>query len=157
MRNGQVISLSGATAWTALTTESFSDFQPGDILLFGLPASTTPFNAYKIVSLCGDGVAKRVAGQGSVAKLSSHRALLAAYPNPFNPTTTISYEIPKGTQVRLSVFDVLGREIQTLVNETKQPGHYQVHFNANNLASGVYLYRIQAGSFTDTKRFVLVK
>ena len=79
------------------------------------------------------------------------------YPNPFNPTTTISFEIPKASNVKLIVYDILGREVQTLVNETKQPGHYDVRFNAHNLASGVYLYRMQAGQFAQSRRFVLVK
>jgi sugar lactone lactonase YvrE len=79
------------------------------------------------------------------------------YPNPFNPTTTIAYSLPKASLVKLTVYDALGREVSTLVNESKQAGRYQATFNAGSLASGTYVYRIQAGNFTDTKRFVLVK
>lgn len=79
------------------------------------------------------------------------------YPNPFNPLTTIVYALPKSTNVRLTVFDVLGREVRTLVNERKQPGRYETTFNATNLASGVYLYRLQAGGFVDTKKLMLVR
>jgi hypothetical protein len=84
-------------------------------------------------------------------------ALNQNYPNPFNPTTTISYEIPKATQVRLTVFDILGREVQTLVNETKQPGRYEEIMNGNRLASGVYVYRLQAASFIETRRALLIR
>jgi Ni,Fe-hydrogenase III small subunit len=79
------------------------------------------------------------------------------YPNPFNPVTNISYSIPKAGNVKLAVYDVLGREIASLVNEYKTAGNYSVSFNAENLASGVYVYRIESGDFTDVKKMMLVK
>jgi hypothetical protein len=79
------------------------------------------------------------------------------YPNPFNPVTNISYAIPKAGNVKLVVYDVLGREVATLVNEVKTPGSYKVMFDASNLASGVYMYRIEAGDFVNTKKMMLVK
>lgn len=79
------------------------------------------------------------------------------YPNPFNPTTTISYEIAKETIVSLKVYDVIGNEIATLVNETKPAGSYQVVFDAANLSNGVYFYKIQAGNFNATKKLILMK
>ncbi|MBN2009213.1 endo-1,4-beta-xylanase [candidate division KSB1 bacterium] len=79
------------------------------------------------------------------------------YPNPFNPTTNIRYSVAAMTNVHLSVFDVLGREVRTLVNEVKSPGEYMVTFNAENLASGVYFYRIHAGSFSATKKLILLQ
>jgi len=79
------------------------------------------------------------------------------YPNPFNPTTTISYEIAKETNVSLKVYDVIGNEIATLVNETKPAGSYQVVFDAANLSNGVYFYKIQAGDFNATKKLILMK
>jgi hypothetical protein len=79
------------------------------------------------------------------------------YPNPFNPTTNISYTIPKAGSVKLVVFDVLGREITTLVNGVKTAGTHVVNFNASSLSSGVYFYRIEAGDFTTTKKMMLVK
>jgi hypothetical protein len=84
-------------------------------------------------------------------------ALSQNYPNPFNPTTTITYEIPKALQVRLTVYDILGREVQTLVNEMKQPGRYETTFNASKLASGVYLYRLRAGGFVGTKKLLVIR
>lgn len=79
------------------------------------------------------------------------------YPNPFNPTTTISFEIPTASPVTLTIVDILGREVETLVDETKQPGHYDVQFNAIRLASGVYLYRLQAGSYMRTRKLCLIR
>ncbi len=92
------------------------------------------------------------------------------YPNPFNPTTTIAYSIPtslnppfakggntRGTLVTLKVYDVLGREIATLINKNQNPGSYQVNFNASSLSSGIYYYRLKVGEFTITKKMVLAK
>ncbi len=80
------------------------------------------------------------------------------YPNPFNPTTVISYGLPKSGQVKLVVYDILGQVVQTLVNnEFKEAGTYKINFYANNLASGVYFYKIDAGDFTSVKKMLLVK
>ena len=79
------------------------------------------------------------------------------YPNPFNPVTTISYYLPQEEFVILKVYDILGREVATLVNEEKHAGNYKVVFNGNNLSSGVYFYRLQAGSFVSTKKIILMK
>jgi enterochelin esterase-like enzyme len=79
------------------------------------------------------------------------------YPNPFNPVTKIKYTIPKAEFVSIKVFDILGGEIATLVSEEKQTGNFEVEFNGSNLASGIYVYRMQAGNFTDAKKFVLIK
>lgn len=83
--------------------------------------------------------------------------LLQNYPNPFNPTTTINYHIAEVGNVQLIIYDILGREVSTLINEVKEPGKYEVKFNGSNLSSGVYFYRLKTGSFIDTKKFVLVK
>jgi hypothetical protein len=85
------------------------------------------------------------------------------YPNPFNPITTIKYQIPKLSFVTLKVYDVLGSEIITLVNEEKPVGSYQIEFDATILSSGIYFYRLQvytpgrAGSFVETKKMVLLR
>lgn len=83
--------------------------------------------------------------------------LSEAYPNPFNPSTVINYSIPQLGFVTLKVYDLIGREVATLVDEEKSTGDYEVEFDGSNLSSGVYFYRIQAGSFTDTKKFILLK
>jgi len=79
------------------------------------------------------------------------------YPNPFNPTTKINFAIPKQGFVNLKIYDVLGREVRTLVSEVKTPGNYIVDFNAEELSSGVYFYKLSAGNFTDVKRMMLIK
>jgi beta-glucanase (GH16 family) len=79
------------------------------------------------------------------------------YPNPFNPSTAIRYQVSATSAVRLAVFDMLGRQVATLVNERQAAGSYQVTFNAANLASGTYFYRLQAGAFTETRKMMLVK
>ena len=79
------------------------------------------------------------------------------YPNPFNPTTNISYALPCSGLVQIKVFNLLGKEIATLINEEKKAGTYKINWNAANLPSGVYLYRIQAGSFIQTKKMILLK
>tara|TARA_R110000868_G_scaffold259361_6_gene517371 strand:- start:18433 stop:24132 length:5700 start_codon:yes stop_codon:yes gene_type:complete len=79
------------------------------------------------------------------------------YPNPFNPSTNIEYSTPKSGLVRLQIFDITGRLISSLVNETKQAGTYQVTFDAGNLASGLYIYRLQVANIVITKKMTLVK
>ena len=89
------------------------------------------------------------------------------YPNPFNPTTMINYSVPKTSLVTIKVYDILGKEIATLVNEEKSAGNYSVQFSANggyasgrnggNLSSGIYFYRMQSGNYSQTKKLVLLK
>jgi hypothetical protein len=79
------------------------------------------------------------------------------YPNPFNPTTIITYSIPTNSDVRLTVYDILGRVVKVLVNEKKGPGVYTASLNGGQLASGVYFYRLVAGSFVQTKKMLLLK
>ncbi len=101
--------------------------------------------------------------------LATEFQLYQNYPNPFNPTTTIKYEIPVGVKsktgdvkhgmktVKLTVYDVLGREVATLVNKRQSPGRYSVTFNAFNLPSGLYFYKLTAGEFSQTKKMILMK
>ena len=79
------------------------------------------------------------------------------YPNPFNPSTIIKYEIPKSTFVILSIFDLLGREITTLINQVQNAGYHEITFNAKNLSSGIYIYQIQAGEFSQIRKMLLMK
>ncbi|QKJ97892.1 MAG: T9SS type A sorting domain-containing protein [Ignavibacteriota bacterium] len=90
-------------------------------------------------------------------------SLSDAYPNPFNPTTTIRYEIGEYGYVSLKVYNILGIEVATLVNEEKQAGNYEVEFNSVetshdlSLPSGIYLYQLKVGSYSETKKMVLLK
>jgi hypothetical protein len=79
------------------------------------------------------------------------------FPNPFNPVTRINYSVPKQSLVSIKVFDILGREVALLVSENLKPGYYSVDFNGLNFASGVYFYKMEAGTFNDVKRLILIK
>ncbi len=83
--------------------------------------------------------------------------LFQNYPNPFNPITTIRFEIPTSSVVNLKIYDVLGREIETLLNEVKEAGTYEVEFDGSQLASGIYFYRLTSGQFTSVKKLILLK
>jgi hypothetical protein len=97
-------------------------------------------------------------------EVPSEYLLKQNYPNPFNPSTKIRFEVmrsPTGTfgddMVTLVVYDVMGREVQTLVNERLQPGIYETTFNGEGLSSGIYFYRMRAGGYTETKRMMLIR
>ncbi|OGU52993.1 MAG: hypothetical protein A2315_01145 [Ignavibacteria bacterium RIFOXYB2_FULL_35_12] len=87
----------------------------------------------------------------------SEFALNQNYPNPFNPSTTINYQLAQKSVVELKVYDMLGKEIVTLVNEVQDAGYYKIQFDAVNYSSGIYFYQIKTGNFTETKRMVLIK
>jgi len=79
------------------------------------------------------------------------------YPNPFNPSTTIQYAIKERSSVELVLYDILGREVKVLVNKEQDAGYFKINFNAGDLATGIYFYRLQAGSFVETKKMILLK
>jgi len=79
------------------------------------------------------------------------------YPNPFNPSTIINWQLPESKFVTLIIYDVLGNEVVSLINEEKPAGNFEVEFNASALSSGIYYYRIKAGEFTDIKKMILLK
>ena len=79
------------------------------------------------------------------------------YPNPFNPSTTIRFQVPNSSFVNLKMYDIIGNEVATLVNERKPAGSYEVEFNAANLSSGIYFYKLQTGAFVETKKMILLK
>lgn len=150
----------GNTSWTAestvysspvpgMTWTQYQDLQTGCSFSAGSSQTNRPNICMQMNILTGT----QQIGQ-MIPRVYS---LSQNYPNPFNPVTSIKYSIPKQSLVRLVVYDILGREITTLVNEMKQPGNYNVSFDASGYASGVYFYRIQAGDFTDVKKMVLIK
>ncbi len=103
--------------------------------------------------------ATEVSGEGTTLKAFK---LFQNYPNPFNPTTKIKYSVPsnvnhRASNISLKVYDVLGREIATLVNEEKLAGEYEVQFDGSGLPSGIYFYQLKAGEYVETKKFVLMK
>ena len=104
------------------------------------------------------GTITSVEGDPSLADGRVERFSLAQnYPNPFNPSTLIRYEIPSAVNVKLVVYNLLGQEVRTLVNEMQAPGAHTIRFDGSTLASGMYLYRLQAGKFTEVRKMVMVK
>ena len=93
----------------------------------------------------------------NLASVPASYLLEQNYPNPFNPTTKINFSIPKQGLVTLKIFDILGKEVMTLMNEQKPAGNYEVNFNAANFASGVYFYKLESGDFNNIKRMILLK
>ncbi len=118
-------------------------------------------DGYIYAATTGDGVYRSAqaitsADENSL-ELPKQYFLHQNYPNPFNPSTTIRYELPKASYVTLKVYNVLGQEVATLVNEMQEAGYKSVEFDASKLSSSVYIYRINAGTFSDTKKLLLLR
>jgi hypothetical protein len=96
-------------------------------------------------------------GPSSGSTMPIQFALYQNYPNPFNPTTKIRYEVAKQCRVSIKIIDILGREVATLIDGNQQPGKYETVWNGAGYPSGVYFYRLQAGSYTETKKMILLK
>jgi hypothetical protein len=92
-----------------------------------------------------------------INNIPAEYGLFQNYPNPFNPATTISFSLPTGSFVSLKVFDLIGREVAIIVSQELFAGTYTRQWNATNMSSGIYFYRLQAGSFTETKKLILMK
>jgi photosystem II stability/assembly factor-like uncharacterized protein len=121
-----------------------------DSTVYAGVAGTTGFGVYEYTYI-------PVGVSGKNGKIPKDFALYPNYPNPFNPVTNIQYDIPKVSDVSLKVYDISGREAAALVNENKLPGSYNVTFDASNLSSGVYFYKLSAGDYTKTMKMILVK
>ena len=126
---------------------SLSSINPGSIAFVNSMLVTDSYS----------GVPKRSNDNQTVRSIPENYHLTQNYPNPFNPTTKISYSIPQPGFVSLKVYNTLGQEVSTLVSEFKRPGNYEASFNASQLASGVYFYKIQAGTFAEVKKMLLLK
>jgi len=96
-------------------------------------------------------------GQEKTIIIPDEISLEQNYPNPFNPTTTINYQLPEKNHVSLKVYDILGNLVSTLVEQEMEAGYYSVNWNASQLASGIYIYRIISGSYVSTKKMILMK
>ncbi|OGU74600.1 MAG: hypothetical protein A3H45_10575 [Ignavibacteria bacterium RIFCSPLOWO2_02_FULL_55_14] len=148
---GVFLSTNNGTSWTAAST-GLTDVSALAVSGTNLFAGTR-----------GGGVWRRPLSEmiTSVDRLSAalpmHFRLEQNYPNPFNPATTISFALPSRSFVSLKVFDALGREVTILLSEQLPAGKYSLQWNAVGLPSGVYFYRLQAGSFTETKKLLLLR
>lgn len=133
----------------------------------GLPTSYLDVNSlvftnnYIIAATSGYSNWRRPKSQVSIENITQNTpvefSLKQNYPNPFNPTTNIRYEIPKTSFVKIVVCDLLGKEIESLVNEKQNPGTYEVKFDASKYPSGVYFYKLISENFTETKKMILIK
>jgi hypothetical protein len=110
---------------------------------------------YSLIGHTGNGGTTGVAEEKST--LANSFTIEQNYPNPFNPSTTIRYGLPQRTNVTLSVFNTLGQQIAILVNGPQEAGYHDAKFDGRNLASGVYYYRLQAGSYVQTKQLLLLR
>ncbi len=128
---------------------------------FGLFVALADGNVVELPQLYGDEaqsmISKVMNENGEELTTVSTYGLEQNYPNPFNPSTVIKFSIPQSEFVSLKVFDILGNEVATLVNEQRAPGAYEVTFDAGNLASGVYVYTLNAGDFVQTRKLMLMK
>jgi hypothetical protein len=104
-----------------------------------------------------DGLVKTLNGVAVVGNNPEAFTLSQNYPNPFNPTTVISWQLPVASTVRIVVYDILGREVAVLVHEQQAPGPHSVTWNASGVASGMYMYRLAAGTFAASRTMLLVK
>jgi hypothetical protein len=91
------------------------------------------------------------------SEVPKHFDLKQNYPNPFNPSTNIEFDIAKALNVKLVIYNIMGQEVKTLANQNMTPGSYRVDFNASELSSGTYLYRLTAGDYVKTNKMVVVK
>ena len=98
-----------------------------------------------------------IGGTTSLGSIPSAFALFQNVPNPFNPLTTIAYDLPEAIAVILTVYTITGQKVGTLVSGHQEAGHYEVTWDDRGFASGIYLYRLEAGSFTDTRKALLVR
>jgi hypothetical protein len=142
-----------ATSATSMMVGQYSDLSTGD----GCTQLTSPSVLTYRANTCFTMEPVISTVSNSTNGIPNEYRLMQNYPNPFNPVTKISFDIPKQGLVTLKIYDVLGREVRTLVNEVKNAGSYTVDFNAADLSSGVYFYKLEVNGFSDVKRMMLIK
>jgi hypothetical protein len=150
---GVFLSTNNGTIWTAV-----NNGLPNYSQIYALAVNGTNLFA----GTYGAGVWKRPLSEftgvsNQVNNLPQEFTLSQNYPNPWNPTTTINYSIAREGNVKLSVYNAIGSKVATIVNEYKPAGNYSIQFNGSNLASGIYLYRLESGNYSAVKKFILMK
>lgn len=138
-----------------VATNAFEDASavPGQLYYYKISAFDFSGNE----SMASKEVPFMITGVTDEAAIPTEFNLYQNYPNPFNPSTTISFDLPNSEFVSLTIYDVLGKQVTTLVNEFKNAGRYDIRFEANRLSSGMYFYKISAGNFNQIKKFILMK
>ena len=127
------------------------------VKLRATPSTKNNENRFVQASVIVDESAHKTAHLSETPTTPENYVLSSNYPNPFNPETTIHYSIPTSGQVKLEIFDLTGRKVRTLVNATQSPGEYDVVFDASELPSGIYLYRLETESYQNTRKMTLLK
>jgi hypothetical protein len=158
------VSATGASSYSYTDEEyAISDADNKILLFYDVRAYYSPNSTYTDVAfeaVYGVININTIANQPNNNKIRNEIPTdysISNYPNPFNPTTTISYQLPQDGFVTLKVYDILGKEVATLVNENKNAGYYNVTFDASKLTSGIYIYRIRANNYVQSKKMMLVK
>jgi hypothetical protein len=146
---------SSSGTWSAVPDTVIRLFLKGDTYM-NVHTSTNAGGEIRGTVKLGSGIVTSVGLQISSASPEKF-TLEQNYPNPFNPSTVIAYQLPTANRVTLKVYDVIGREVATLVNEVKEAGHYSATFNASKLSSGVYFARLQSGNVVQMKKMMLLK
>ena len=160
LRNGIPLNDGGNLSGTHTAILSFSAISPADFGTYQCQIDSNGVTIYSREVQINDVITGITPDEHPVSDESQTPATFQLgqnYPNPFNPSTTIFYQLPRSSYVRLTVYDLLGREIITLVNREQPAGEYSVKLNAVNLPSGIYLYRLEAGSFIQTRKMMLLK
>jgi len=150
--NGVFLSTNNGGNWTTLNTgltETYIHTLKIDYYgyLFAGSASGYIFKSNQIISGFSE----------STTELPKSFNLYQNFPNPFNPSTSIRFSVPKRTHVQLKVFDIIGCEITILVNEVLEAGNYDITFNADGISTGVYIYQLKAGTYVESKKMVLIR
>jgi len=142
---------------SAVDTKSMVAASSFNSIIFGTNNSTTTSMMLEAVHVnMGNQIDLPIQSDNTTG-LPTKFALKQNYPNPFNPTTNIKFDLPKSSDVELSLYNILGQKVMTLVNQKMQAGYHQINFDARNLASGMYIYRIKAGNFVSVKKMMLIK
>ncbi|NLT50639.1 MAG: T9SS type A sorting domain-containing protein [Ignavibacteria bacterium] len=153
---GGMARISSSGEWETLTfaNSRIPYYAVKDMALDNLGNLYIASSGFGIAVYNPDGIAVSVE---KTSEIANEFELNQNYPNPFNPSTMISYQLPMSNIVSLKIYDMLGREVATLVNTQQSAGNYEVKFDGSQFASGVYIYRIQAGEFTASKKLMLIK
>jgi hypothetical protein len=155
MLNGEVVQSSRFTSTTTKTFTFTAPSSPGTVTMAATGAAgtgTPPWNNAQNKTI----VIRTTSGIGNNNTPVTFN-LSQNYPNPFNPLTRIKYDVAKTSLVKLTVYDILGNQVNTLVNQRQEAGNYSVDFDGSELSSGTYIYKIEAGDFSSVKRMLLIK
>jgi hypothetical protein len=142
-------------SFTANPTVRFAPSSTGNVSAAIVISTDGPTFPPDTITVSGFGVP--ITGVVVKREIPLEYSLSQNYPNPFNPSTTINYSVPRSANVSLTIFNTLGQKVASLVNRREEEGYHQVIWNATNVPSGIYFYRLQAGEFLETKKIILLR